>query len=338
MASHDLINAFDDCVERLREGQSIDDCLRIYPQHAAVLLPMLETGLAIQRAAPVIPSAARARVRARVMQAAVQPSHHASWLTSRLTLMAASILVVLFGAALVTFFNRTDNNHLRTEPIPASETASITPGISPTTAPTEALTATASLTATSQPSQTPAPTIAATATLGINPLAIPSPTTTPTRAPECRFAVTASSANLREGPGTGYPVLRFAYAGDDFEVVALHTGDEWVEISTPDGPHWIATTTGELRGDCSAVPDSDTPFMAGDDGSNDSTPDAAIATPAGDDHGGGQDDSSGPGGPDDSSEITAVAAAATTASLKGIRARAISPSPGVCLLSYFTPP
>jgi hypothetical protein len=282
MASPDLINAFDDCVERLREGQSVDDCLRTYPHYAPVLRPMLETGLAVQRAAPVIPPAARARVRARVMQAAAQTPRRAPWWSSRLTLIAASLVVLLFVAALIAYLNRNDGDHLRTEPIPASETATSTPAPSLTAV----ITPTVSATATLRTSPTPPAAIPETAA--------PSLTLTPTAAPECRFAVTVSSANLREGPGTGYRALGFTYAGNDFSVAGLHTSETWVEVSTPDGERWIATSTGELRGDCSGVPISDTPLVAGNDSETVATPTGgetggSVPTPAGGDNGSGDD-------------------------------------------------
>ncbi len=49
MAELDLTNAFNDCVDHLAQGQSLDDCLRRYPQYASSLRPMLEAGLLVQR-------------------------------------------------------------------------------------------------------------------------------------------------------------------------------------------------------------------------------------------------------------------------------------------------
>jgi len=259
MVSPDLINAFDDCVERLRKGQSVDDCLRLYPHYAAALRPMLETGLAVRRAAPVIPAEARARVRARVMQAAAQNLRRASGWSTRLTLLAASLMVLLFAAVFVVYFRQDDSDHLHTEPIPASETATSMPAATLTAAITPTLSATAAMSL----SLTPVPTISETVT--------PSPTATRALTLECRFVVTASSANLREGPGTGYSALGFAFAGDDFPVTAIHASETWVEVSTPDGERWIATSTGELRGDCSNMPVSDIPMRA-DNGTSTPTP------------------------------------------------------------------
>ncbi|MEQ8675025.1 MAG: LysM peptidoglycan-binding domain-containing protein [Aggregatilineales bacterium] len=49
MAGRDILEAFNDCVDRLARGEGIEDCLRAYPQFAAELAPMLETGLLVRR-------------------------------------------------------------------------------------------------------------------------------------------------------------------------------------------------------------------------------------------------------------------------------------------------
>jgi len=43
MASRDIIDIFEDCTQRIASGQSIEDCLRVYPEYAAQLRPLLET-------------------------------------------------------------------------------------------------------------------------------------------------------------------------------------------------------------------------------------------------------------------------------------------------------
>lgn len=50
MAGRDVLEAFNDCVDRLARGEGIEDCLRAYPQFAAELAPMLEAGLLVRRA------------------------------------------------------------------------------------------------------------------------------------------------------------------------------------------------------------------------------------------------------------------------------------------------
>lgn len=43
MAQKTIIDIFEECIVQLNQGQSIDDCLRRYPDHASRLRPMLET-------------------------------------------------------------------------------------------------------------------------------------------------------------------------------------------------------------------------------------------------------------------------------------------------------
>lgn len=282
MASTDLINAFNDCVERLRAGQSIEDCLRVYPHYAAFLRPMLEAGLAVRRAAPAVSPAAKARVRARVM-----PARQTSWWSNRVTLLAASFLAVLFVVALLVYANR-DENSLGTESIPTvgiTATFTTSPSLTPAESPTSTATETP-LTPTLTPTLTPSPT------------------------PVCRFRVTASSANLRQGPGTGYTAVGFALTGDEFTVLASHTSHAWFEIATEDGNAWVAASVGELTGGCSGLTVSDAPLIAGETTEGTSPTQAPSSVPApppgddGDDDGsddGGHDgsDNSGPGGGDD---------------------------------------
>lgn len=48
-----IVDAFDDCIDRLARGQSLQACLEVYPQYAAELAPMLETGVAVIRGADI---------------------------------------------------------------------------------------------------------------------------------------------------------------------------------------------------------------------------------------------------------------------------------------------
>jgi hypothetical protein len=304
MAHYDLIDAFDDCVERLRAGQNMDDCARAHPQHAALLRGMLETGLAVRRAHPAMVSAspaARARVLARVMRAATSapPARRRAVRFPRpaLTWAAASLLVVAFVAVLLAYFNR-DENHLRTEPLPLTATA--TPTLTATSEPTATLTAEPTdtlqptATPTVQPSDTPTNTPSVTATL--------TPTITPT--PECHFNVTAISANLREGPGTGYMVAGYGFAGDSYRVSAIHANGEWVEVITADQKTvWVAISVGALAGACDGLPVSNMLYLQGDTGSSATAPPAAggdSGDDGGDDGDGG--DNSGDDGIDDEPE------------------------------------
>ncbi|HLV36883.1 MAG TPA: LysM peptidoglycan-binding domain-containing protein [Spirillospora sp.] len=106
-----LINAFDDCVARLHGGESLDSCLRAYPDYAAELRPLLLTSQALRQVHidPAEVQAAQARGRAKVI-AAMQPptltlerpARRSPYL--RLVTLAASLILLLgvfFGGAAV---------------------------------------------------------------------------------------------------------------------------------------------------------------------------------------------------------------------------------------------
>jgi hypothetical protein len=44
----DLATILDDCVHRMRGGESVEDCLADYPEQAAELAPMLRAASALQ--------------------------------------------------------------------------------------------------------------------------------------------------------------------------------------------------------------------------------------------------------------------------------------------------
>jgi LysM repeat protein len=106
MAERDLINAFDDCIERLNEGETLDACLRVYPQFANELRPMLTAGQVIQRAriAPVEVQAAQARGRERLLFAMQQtppiPQRRANTIPFMRLLTQAAAIILIFGALL----------------------------------------------------------------------------------------------------------------------------------------------------------------------------------------------------------------------------------------------
>ena len=75
MIDRDLVTALDDCIHRLARGQGVEDCLRIYPQYADELAPMLEAGQLAKRAQSPQSEieSAQARVRQRFDQALLEP-------------------------------------------------------------------------------------------------------------------------------------------------------------------------------------------------------------------------------------------------------------------------
>ncbi|MBI1280257.1 MAG: LysM peptidoglycan-binding domain-containing protein [Anaerolineaceae bacterium] len=98
MAELDLTNAFNDCVDRLAQGQSIDDCLRRYPQFESSLRPMLEAGLLVRRihTQPEEVLAAQAHVRRRFEDALRAPAPKRQTNFSRLIYALAAILIIAF--------------------------------------------------------------------------------------------------------------------------------------------------------------------------------------------------------------------------------------------------
>ena len=279
MASYDLFDAFNDCIDRLNGGQSLEDCLRAHPQHADRLRPLLETAILVQRARPAIPVGAQARVRQRVLRAAPSSPARFRFAPSGLALAAASVLVIGFVVAMFLMSRRT--------PAPAlPPQASATPSATVSQTPTDTATATPSATPTT-PAPTNTPTNTATATSSVTPSQTPtatsSPTNTATASPTaasvraCTFTVVPASINLRSGPGTAYTIVGYGFAGDIFTVTARHTSGLWFQITREQGQAWVAASVGTLGGDCATLPVLDVPLREGTGGGTTVTP-----TPAGD--------------------------------------------------------
>lgn len=101
MLSNDLVNAFDDCINRLAAGQSLEDCLRAHPQYAADLEPMLLAGQLAVHARPIAVEVdvAKNRQRARFEQALQTTSIHKfsqrRMTFSRVAAIAASLILII---------------------------------------------------------------------------------------------------------------------------------------------------------------------------------------------------------------------------------------------------
>jgi len=98
MAELDLTNAFNDCIDRIAQGQSLDDCLRRYPQYASTLRPMLEAGRLVQRIQiqPADVLAAQTRVRRRFEDALRAPPPKRTSPALRFVYALAAILIIGF--------------------------------------------------------------------------------------------------------------------------------------------------------------------------------------------------------------------------------------------------
>ena len=79
-----LNNIFDECLERLLHGESVQGCLRDYPEFASELEPLLKTALAVQRSTAQIKPREEFRTRARyefrsALASASKPKSRSFW-------------------------------------------------------------------------------------------------------------------------------------------------------------------------------------------------------------------------------------------------------------------
>jgi hypothetical protein len=97
MSDQGLLEAFNDCLDRINAGQSLNDCLSRYPQYAAALRPMLEVGKLVERAqvSPFEVDTAQARVRARMVEQLRVSRQKSAPAYARLALLAASLVITL---------------------------------------------------------------------------------------------------------------------------------------------------------------------------------------------------------------------------------------------------
>lgn len=228
-ANPDLLNAFNDSIDRLSLGQPLDAVLGQYPPRiAAQLRPLLESAQVARRAAqfPVDEvSAARERQRAKVLAAlqAIPPAPPMTQAMPRLRptvnrwWVSAAAAVVLAVVALLLFFPPTD-----------------TPAIIETATPT----ATHTATATETPSQTPTttPTVSATPTA----TGTPSPAPTDTLPPSLTPAMVAPTGCVPTAPD-GWIEYNIRQ-GDTISALAANTGtnvDELLDVNCIDDPRGL---------------------------------------------------------------------------------------------------
>lgn len=105
---------------------------------------------------------------------------------------------------------------------------------------------------------------------------------------DCTAIVTASSANLRSGPGTGYSVLGYAYRGENYPVGGQNQENNWIVIGTSDGGSaWLSLSAAQTDGTCDTLTVFDTPTqdaapaqitITGAGGNGQITSDQAIQT------------------------------------------------------------
>jgi hypothetical protein len=169
-----------------------------------------------------------------------------------------------------------------------------------TATPTVALSITPAPTLTATPTSTPTVSSTPTLSLAVSPSTTPASTPTAFATPDlvCLFTVEASSVNLRNGPGTGYGVAAYGFAGDQFPVVATHTSGQWLEVTVNAVGVWVSTSVGVLSGDCTGLPVSTISLQDGGTGDPGTGGGAATSVPGGAGDGGGNDNEVGDDGGD----------------------------------------
>lgn len=104
MASTDLTTVLNECIDRLSQGETVEDCLRAYPQYAREIRPMLEAGLLTKRAAiaPLEIQIAQERARANFQRAIRTTPVRRAYPIRQVLALAAMLLIgfIVIGGGL----------------------------------------------------------------------------------------------------------------------------------------------------------------------------------------------------------------------------------------------
>lgn len=98
MAEIDIFDAFDNCIDRLNKGESIDSCLRDYPQYADRLRDLLKAGDLVYRAQ--IPADEVAQDKA-MLRARITPSRPSRRVSRFLPLAFAAVFALAAGGLVI---------------------------------------------------------------------------------------------------------------------------------------------------------------------------------------------------------------------------------------------
>lgn len=144
------------------------------------------------------------------------------------------VLVVVLTGLIVTACGN--------EPTP-SQVAAVPTNTPPPPPPTD--TSTPEPTATMMPSPTSAPTDTPAP-----------PTPTATEASQSPPSVTAveGNVNLRLGPDTGFEAVGLLEAGSSLEIIGRNEDSSWFQVTTDEGPRWIAAEVTEAQNVSDAIP------------------------------------------------------------------------------------
>ncbi len=69
----------------------------------------------------------------------------------------------------------------------------------------------------------------------------------------CSATVSATSVNLRSGPGTGYTVLGYGYRGQVLTVGGQNPETSWVVVGTDFGSAWVSRNFLQMQGECAQL-------------------------------------------------------------------------------------
>ncbi|RMG88230.1 MAG: hypothetical protein D6712_04045 [Chloroflexi bacterium] len=75
----------------------------------------------------------------------------------------------------------------------------------------------------------------------------------PQTAAACTATISASSVNLRSGPGTGYTVLSYGYRGETYPVGGQNPQGNWFVIGTDTGSAWVSGSVIVRSGECDGL-------------------------------------------------------------------------------------
>ena len=226
MVQQELITIYDDCANRLAEGATIEECLRLYPAYASVLRPLLETQTQVRNATLPLQEVYedQALVWERIEQSLPAPLTVSGVRSTRRLLfsLAASIVLLLVGGGWFALPRLVELTPTSTIPFTSTATESPTATTMPSELPVllttppppppstivPTLTGTPSSTATHTASvlpptwtiaftNTPLPSGTPTSTVNVpTSTNVPRPTSTPTMtfAPGCGAPFTAEQA------------------------------------------------------------------------------------------------------------------------------------------------
>jgi hypothetical protein len=201
MAQPDIIEVFEDCVSRINRGETIEDCLQLYPQYALRLRPMLDSveSVRIARLSPaelledqlIVWQAIEDRMSKKVI---IYPTRR---FNIRYQLLIAILMFVLLTLGTWVFLSRPTVDNRTEEIVPIIESLTPFPTLTSTLVPsptviigtiepqattTLEVVVSATIMSTATPTLTPQPTLTytLTATHTYTPTFTPTYTSTPT--------------------------------------------------------------------------------------------------------------------------------------------------------------